>query len=239
MGSICSGKTLGRPSDLTVVGPDGATRGVPLRSVIARSSMPTTARSASRSFRSRSTARRPRTIWRRRSRSAGSRPVNSMGVIIGGLASLVGGVHHEPDARRWRPRARSASPSQIGDVFFTSRSDHDAAHRGHPFGEPGGREHPAVPATRRRPDADDHAQARLRLAHQPAGRAADLPGRVRLPLRVPYLGVRLRCGPDSSTGGRCPSHDARHHRHHASTDRDRRRQRRPRRLATIRSSSSR
>ena len=52
------------------------------------------------------------------------------------------------------------------------------------------REHPAVPAARRRPDADDRAQAALRRADQPPRRAADLRGRVRVPVRLPHLGHR-------------------------------------------------
>ena len=69
------------------------------------------------------------------------------------------------------------------------------------------REHPAVPAARRRPDADDRAQADLRDADQPARRAADLHGRVRVPVRVPDLGHAASTSSGSWAAG--DRHDAR------------------------------
>ena len=56
------------------------------------------------------------------------------------------GRHRDPDRRH----------------LLEQRADPDAVRRRHPVGQPGRREHPAVPAARRRPDADDHAQALLR-----------------------------------------------------------------------------
>ena len=47
-----------------------------------------------------------------------------------------------------------------------ARADLHALRRRHPVGQPRDREHPAVPAARWRPDADDHAQALLRRPDQ-------------------------------------------------------------------------
>ena len=90
-----------------------------------------------------------------------SETVRWMGLIVGGLASLVGSVVADPDgaATRRRPgRHRHADRRHP----LEQRPDHDALRRGHPVGQPRRREHPAVPAARWRPDADDHAQAALR-----------------------------------------------------------------------------
>ena len=56
--------------------------------------------------------------------------------------------------------------------LLAARPDHHPLRRGHPVGQPGRGEHPAVPAARRRSDAGHHAQADLRRADQPSCRAA-------------------------------------------------------------------
>ena len=122
-----------------------------------------------------------------------------MGLIVGGLGSLVASVVADPTA----PPPVSGPigiATQIGDVFWEAGPDLDAVRGGDPVGQPRRREHPALPAARRRSDADDHAQAHLRRPHQPARRAADLPRRVRLPVRVPHLGLGLRHPPEPGRG---------------------------------------
>ena len=101
--------------------------------------------------------------------------------------------------RRRRSPARSASRPRSATSSW-QRGRPDALRRGDPVGQPRPREHPAVPAARRRPDADDRPEVALRRPDQPPRRAADLPRRVRVPVRVPDLGHRLRHRPDSSSG---------------------------------------
>ena len=81
--------------------------------------------------------------------------VRALGLIVGGLGQPRHLDRRQPDRRAAGRPARSASRPQIGDVFWNSRADLTAVRRRHPVGQPRGGQHPAVPAARRRPDADD------------------------------------------------------------------------------------
>ena len=122
------------------------------------------------------------------------RTVDALGLIVGGLASLVEAVVNRPTEAP--PVSGPVGiATQLGDVFWQLGPIFTLYVAGRPVGEPGRRQHPAVPAPRRRADADDHAEALLRRADERARRADDLHGRLRLPVRVPHLGDRLRHRP--------------------------------------------
>ena len=80
-----------------------------------------------------------------------------------------------------------------------ARPDPDPVRRRHPVGQPRRREHPAVPAARRRADGDAGDQAPLRDAGQPPRRAADLRRRLRVPAGVHPVDLRASTSPGSAT----------------------------------------
>ena len=87
-----------------------------------------------------------------------ARPCRWFGLILDGLGDLVAAFVTNPTARAaGRRPGRDRDPDRRH--LLQRRPDRDAVRRGHPVGQPGAREHPAVPAARRRPDADDRPQA--------------------------------------------------------------------------------
>ena len=114
-------------------------------------------------------------------------------LILGGLGQIGNSIVDEPDrgAAGVRPHRDRV---QIGDVFWRPGRSSRSTSRD-PVGQPRPREHPAVPAARRRPDADDRAQARSSATGSAPGGAADVPRRLRVPVRLPDLDHRLRHRP--------------------------------------------
>ena len=100
--------------------------------------------------------------------SASQRTVDASTLILGGLGDLASIVNHPTDAARPGP-GRHRAP--VGDSSGSSGRC-SCCRRGRPVGQPRGRQHPAVPAARWRPDADDHAQAVLRCPAERPRRAS-------------------------------------------------------------------
>ncbi len=89
-----------------------------------------------------------------------NRTVDAFGMILDGLGQLGRLDRHEPDRRaagRRPDRHRRPDRRRV----LGSRSDLRPLRGRPPVGQPGARQHPAVPAARRRPDADDRLKAIL------------------------------------------------------------------------------
>ena len=101
-------------------------------------------------------------------------PTNRRGIRPDPRRVSASSAHRSSTTRRSRRRSpdRSASPA-AGRRLLAGGHRPDAVLRGDPVGQPRAREHPAVPAARRRPDADD-------------GRSRPSPGR-RISLRAERL----------------------------------------------------
>ncbi len=98
-------------------------------------------------------------------RVGAQRTVDALGLIVNGLGQLVEFDREPPDAGTARPgTGRHRHPDRRH--LLAARTALHAVCRGHPVGQPRGRQHPAVPSARWRPDADHHAQARVREPDQ-------------------------------------------------------------------------
>ena len=138
---------------------------------------------------------------RRRSGSARSRRPTRSALILDGLGDLVGVVVNQPDggaAGRRPDRDRDPGRRRL----LAARADLHALPRGHPVGQPRPRQHPAVPAARRRADADDRPEGDLRRSRISlrAERLTYLVGFV-VPVGVPRSGSPTSTSPGSSSGG--------------------------------------
>jgi hypothetical protein len=130
------------------------------------------------------------------------------GVILAGLGDLASSFASDPTAP---PPAAGPGGDRSADRrrLLRLRADRDPLRGRHPVGQPRPRQCPAVPAARRRADADDRPEVDLRTPAQPARRAVDLCRGLRRPVRVPDLGQRVRRPEDparrvmTSSSGRC------------------------------------
>ena len=128
------------------------------------------------------------------SASTGRRARSSL--ILGGLGELGSAIVDEPDRAAAGRRARSASRSRSATCSGRPGPSCDALPRRDPVGQPRAREHPAVPAARRRPDAGDPAQGAASATGSAlqAERLTYLVG-FGAPVRVPDLDHVLRHRP--------------------------------------------